>query len=385
MEAARILALNLGSSSLKAALFERGGADLEGPSPRAVRRWELPVADVALLERDDAADQETLLTLLAAGPGQLDGVTHVVHRVVHGGELPSPQRLDEAMLIRLSTLSRWAPLHQPKALALVRAAMACWPEAESWADFDTDWHRSLSPLHRTLALPAELRARGLQRYGFHGLAFRSVYRQLLAMDAAVASRRLVLAHLGGGSSVCAVRSGRSLDTTMEVTPNSGLPMSTRSGSLDPGLILALLREGATIDSVDEWLNRRAGLLGVSETSGDMQTLLASSTPSARMAVDLYVLRVAQGIAAMAVSLGDIDDLVFSGGIGKHAAAIRHAIAGRLDWLGVALGSTVDDPGVQRIDAASARIRVWVVAVDEERELVASLDDRFLRGVHASSP
>lgn len=162
-------------------------------------------------------------------------------------------------------------------------------------------------------------------------------------------------------------------------------MISQKKSDSMGHFYTYLGRTPSADSVDEWLNRRAGLLGVSETSGDMQTLLASSTPSARMAVDLYVLRVAQGIAAMAVSLGGIDDLVFSGGIGKHAAAIRHAIAGRLDWLGVALGSTVDDTGVQRIDATGARIRVWVVAVDEEYELVASLDDRFLRGAHASSP
>lgn len=296
-------------------------------------------------------------------------LTAVVHRIVHGGELRGPVRIDDpAILSRLANLAAWAPLHQPPALALAAASLAFWPNANHWAVFDTDWHRTLALRHRTLALPIEWRQLGLQRFGFHGIAFQSGYRRLCTIDPGAHERRVVIAHLGGGSSLCAVRRGHSVDTSMELTPSSGLPMATRSGSLDPNIVFDLLRRGLPMESVQVGLDHHSGLMGLSGLSGDMRTLMASSSEDAKLAIDIYTLRVAQGVTGMAVSLGGIDDLVFTGGIGSHAPAIRRCVVEQLSFLGLSLDSDANLVDAQRIDADPSRCRIWVMAVDEEYEL-----------------
>jgi acetate kinase len=217
-----------------------------------------------------------------------------------------------------------------------------------------------------------LRARGLRRYGFHGLAFQSAWRQLSAAEPAARRGRAVFAHLGGGASLCAVLDGRSVDTTMSLTPLDGLPMASRCGSLDPGVVLHLLREpGLSADAIEGELSLHSGLLGLSGTTGDMQRLLASDSAEARLAIDIFVHRTAQGVAAMATTLGGIDDLVFSGGIGSHAAPIRAAIAEQLAWTGLRLDVDANAAQALRIDAPGSAIRAWVVVVQEDQELAAA--------------
>lgn len=353
-----VLTLNLGSTSLKMSLFERMGlGDCDEPLPLVSKTWSAK-EPAALLDRID--DE---IAAYAPGPGV------IVYRIVHGGDLNGPCLLNEPTRVDLAQLTQWAPSHQARSLALAAAALQRWPRAISVAAFDTDWHKTLPALTRTLPLSPELRALGLRRYGFHGLAFQSDWRQLHAELPDAQESRTVLAHLGGGASLCAVLDGCSVDTTMGLTPLDGLPMSNRSGTLDPGIVLHLLRtQSLSPDAIENELSNHSGLLGLSGSTGDMQQLLLSETDEARLAVDIFVHRAAQGIAAMATTLGGIDDLVFSGGIGTHAAKIRSAIAARLAWIGLRLDPSANDQQAMRIEAAESSVRTWVLTAHEDREL-----------------
>ena len=370
-----LVALNLGSATLKAALF------LERDGLINIARATVPGALVRVDEigRDDGNEVQRYSKVLDRLLSESDrwsataavSPAIVAHRIVHGGDRAGPVVLSPATLHDLAALAPLAPIHQGPALALARAAMAKWPEASHVAVFDTAWHRTLEPFAATLPLSAEIRARGVRRYGFHGIAFQSALAQLRRAQPDADEGRVVLAHLGGGSSLCAVTRGRSIDTTMGMTPLDGLPMATRSGSLDPGVVLYMQRTlGMTPDAVEDELSLRSGLLGISDVSGDMQTLLRSDRDSARLAVNVFVLRVAQGIAAMAATLGG-DDIVFSGGIGSHADPVREAIAARLRWIGVELDPAANARAAPRIDSPTSTVRVWVVVIDEERELASA--------------
>lgn len=358
-----LLVLNLGSATLKAARFDGFGPGVEGP--RLSRRIELALDE-------SAGDPRTLLAQATDALGFVAAPAWIGHRIVHGGDAETARILDTGEIDRLQALSRLAPMHQPPALALVENAKELWPHAVQCGAYDTSWHATLPANTRRLPVPRHWDALGVRRYGFHGLAFASVMRSLASQGDGIARGRVVLAHLGGGASLCAVQDGRSVDTTMTMTPLDGVPMATRSGSLDPGVVLFLLRqEGFTLDSLEQALYHECGMRGISGQSGDMRELLASDSPAAALARDVFALRVAQGIAAMATRLGGIDDLAFSGGIGANAAEVRSAIVEYLAWLGMQLDEDANHRGAMRLDAPASPVRLWRVEVDEEGEIAAA--------------
>lgn len=358
-----LLVLNLGSATLKAARFD-------GFGPGAER---FPLSQRIELALDESArDPRTLLTQATGALGFAAAPTWIGHRIVHGGDAKAARILDGDEMDRLQALASLAPMHQPPALALVESAAKLWPHAVQCGVYDTVWHVALPASTRRLPVPKSWDALGVKRYGFHGLAFASAMRLLASMGDGIAGGRVVLAHLGGGASLCAVQDGCSVDTTMTMTPLDGVPMATRSGSLDPGALLFLLRqEDFTVDSLEQALYHECGLCGISGQSGDMRELLASDSPAAELAREVFALRVAQGIAAMATRLGGIDDLVFSGGIGANAADVRSAIVKHLVWLGMQLDNDANHQEATRLDAPASPIRIWRVEIDEEGEIATA--------------
>ncbi len=312
----RVLAVNTGSSSLKLALFEGRNRLSEARVPGL----EAPAAFSAAFAA-------------AAARLPLPPPAAVSHRLVAPLDWDAPRRLDAAQLAGLRRLEPLAPDHLPQALAAAAAAAAAFPQAAQIACSDSAFHAALPQAARTLPLPAAWSALGLRRYGYHGLSCESVLAALRETDPALARARIVVAHLGAGASLTAVRAGRSLDTTMGFTPLGGLVMATRSGDLDPGVPLFLLRHrGLTPEALNRGLNHEAGLLGLSAETGDMQRLLASSDPAAGLAVEIFVRQARKHLGAMAAALGGVDLLVFTGGIGEHAAEIRERIVAGLEWM-----------------------------------------------------
>lgn len=378
-----VLTVNLGSTSLKASLFDRCTVDAWG-APSSSHSWPfqfapdpqtfaMPVKQAAGDGVHSSASMKSLMSELAGWVSATNAEPDiVVHRIVHGGTLEGPCRLDLESIAILSRFAAWAPDHQAPSLALVDAATESWPSASQVALFDTDWHRTLPDITRTFALSKALRSEGLHRYGFHGVAYQSVWRQFCALQPDALRRRVVCAHLGGGSSLCAIQGGRSVDTTMGLTPMDGLPMATRCGSLDPGVVLHLLRGGKfSVSSLDFELNQNSGLLGLAGTTGDMQRLLAMDTTEASLAVAIFVHRVAQGIVSMATTLGGIDDLVFSGGIGTHSSQIRSAVVEKLQWIGLKLDREANNAQQQNVGAETSAVQILVLDAHEDRELGAA--------------
>jgi acetate kinase len=270
----------------------------------------------------DRRERSSTVGSLAEAPA----VDAVGHRVVHGGPaFAAPVSVDDQVTAELESLVELAPLHMRAALNAMAEARARLPEALHVAVFDTAFHRTIPEVARTYALPKRYRDRGLRRYGFHGLSVQWAVEQ-------VSASRVVVCHLGGGASVTAVLDGRSIDTTMGFTPLEGVPMATRAGSVDPGVLLYLLRHGVPFEELDHALEHESGLVGLAG-SADVAALLADSAPEARLALDLYAYRIAQAVAAMATALGGLDALVFTGGVGEHAAPVREAICRRLGYLG----------------------------------------------------
>ncbi|MBN8739102.1 MAG: hypothetical protein BGP24_09950 [Lysobacterales bacterium 69-70] len=368
-----VLTLNVGSATVKAAYYAVG---LDGIPVAPAARATIAVRPE---DSDDARSAERwlsqLLLQLPAGAGQ---PARVAHRVVHGATRPGPAIVTEALMTELAALTPLAPLHQRSALRLIDAARRRWPAAPQVAAFDTSWHATLAPWSRRLPLPASLHAAGVQRYGFHGLAFASAMRQLTVLAPAVAAARLVLVHLGGGSSLCAVVNGRSVDTTMGLTPLDGVPMATRSGTLDPGVVLYLaLTVAMPLPEIEHLLWHECGLRGLAGGSGDMRVLLADPSDAAIGAREQYAMRIAQAIAAMATSVGGMDAVVFSGGIGEGAAPIRARVAEHLRWTGLRLEAAANDAGLARIDAGDSTIAAFTVRADEAWELALAALDRTL--------
>lgn len=313
-----ILALNGGSSSLKYGAFSIAGDRVETVASGNVEAGP-----------DHGATFDEIASRMGRAPDAIG------HRIVHGGPgLFQPTLIDAEIVARLGAACAFAPLHGAATLDLVAAARRRYPGTPQIACFDTGFHEHLPPVAAVLPIPRPLRQAGIRRYGFHGLSCRSIVRQL-GKDL---PERLVIAHLGSGASVTAVRSGRSIDTSMGLTPSGGVVMATRSGDLDPGLLLFLLREhDMPAAALEELVDHRSGMLGISERSGDLQILrqVASTVPDAQLAIAIFCRSVAKQIAGMIASLGGIDMLVFSGGIGEHDAATRDAICADLAWAGVA--------------------------------------------------
>lgn len=382
MSTGPVVVVNAGSSSLKFALFEagrvaaRGGveplAQPSGPAParariRAGGGETLLDAELASMGHEEALDW--LVEWLA---GFLSGRSPAafVHRVVHGGdEFTAPVRVDHAVLERLERLAPLAPLHQPHNLAPIRRLLARDDGIPQVASFDTAFHAGQDRLERAFPLPAAFLQRGLRRYGFHGHSYQSIAEQLPEVDPVAAAGRTAVFHLGNGASACALRGGRSVATTMGFSTLDGLMMGTRSGALDPGLVLHLLqREGRSAREVSELLYKQSGLLGVSGESADMRELLASPNPGAAFAVRLFCHLAAKQLAALLVPLEGLDAVVFTGGIGENAPPVRAEIVRRLAWLGVALDPDSNARGETRIHAEASLVRVLVLPTDEEAVL-----------------
>ena len=378
-----VLTLNAGSSSLKFALFRaHGDAILRGQvegigvaphlivreaqgGPLAEHRW--PAGEG--LDHESFLDEVFALVDRQLG---LDCLCAIGHRVVHGGSrFSAPVRVDDAVLAALDSLSPMAPLHQPHNLAAVRAAIAARPDTPQVACFDTAFHHGHSSLVTRYALPRSLHHQGVRRYGFHGLSYAYVSERLRTLDPALARGRVIIAHLGNGASLCAVRDGASVDTTMGFSTLDGLIMGTRCGALDPGVVLYLEQQmGMSAAQVQSLLYERSGLLGVSGVSGDMRILLASPEPEAKEAIDLFTFRIVREAGALMATMEGLDGFVFTGGIGENAPAIRAAVAERLGWAGLVLdrqanGAKANRAGAGLISGADSRVRAWVVATDEE--------------------
>ena len=270
------------------------------------------------------------------------------------------------MITTLESLCPLAPLHEPHHLAAIRAIAAVAPELPQVACFDTAFHHGQTWVAKSFALPRELAEAGVMRYGFHGLSYEYIASALKQRAPELAAGRVVVAHLGAGASMCALLEGKSVDTTMGFTALDGLPMATRCGALDPGVLLYLLQERRmSADELVQLLYYRSGLLGVSGLSSDMRELQHSSDPRARQAVDLFVFRIARELGALTASLGGLDGLVFTAGIGEHSAEVRRRVCEASRWLGIALDRDANERGAERISATESRVSVWAIPTDEE--------------------
>jgi acetate kinase len=301
----------------------------------------------------------------ALGGGSLQAVGH---RVVHGGErFFAPVRVDEAVLGELRRYESLAPLHQPHNLNAMAVLARTHPELPQAACFDTAFHHTQSRLATGFALPRSLAQAGIRRYGFHGLSYEYIAGVLPEYLGAAADRRVVVAHLGNGASLCAMEGRKSVATTMGFTPLDGLMMGTRCGALDPGVVLYLQQQlGMGVAEVAALLNERSGLLGVSGISPDMHTLLQSEAQEAQEAVELFVYRIGRELGSMAAALGGIDALVFCAGIGERAAAVREAILKQAAWLGFDLDPEANSRNGPRITSAQSAASAWVIPTDEEQ-------------------
>ena len=375
-----LLVINAGSSSLKFQLFDidaagprrriRGQVDGIGAHPR-LRATDASGATLIDDARSPTAilDLPTAIDATRAWFRTLEGLEiHAIgHRVVHGGpDFDRPVLVDDAVLGRLTRYETLAPLHQPNNLAPIRLAMEIAPGVPQVACFDTAFHRS-HPLHADCyALPRALYDEGIRRYGFHGLSYEYIARQLPEVAPEVADGRVIAAHLGSGASMCAMIGGRSIESTMGFTALDGLPMGTRPGQLDPGVVLHLIEErGMTPTEVTRFLYHDAGLKGLSGVSNDMRDLLASDAPGAALAIDHFVHRCALQAGSLAAALGGLDAFVFTAGIGEHAAEIRARVAERLGWLGAILDAEANHVGATRISTPESRVALFVMPTDEE--------------------
>jgi acetate kinase len=376
-----LLVLNAGSSSIKFSVFAKGAGDL-----KLAFRGQIEGLYTAPRFTAENPKGESLGTRKWDDGTQLGhdgGVAHIAdflrehresyrlvavgHRVVHGGlEFSEPVRVSGQVLEKLDKLAPLAPLHQPHNLKPIRTVAERLPELPQVACFDTGFHRVQSDLAQAYALPREITERGVRRYGFHGLSYEYIASALPHLDDKAAAGRVVVAHLGNGASMCAMNAGRSVASTMGFTAVDGLPMGTRTGALDPGVVLYLIDElKMDTRAVEKLIYQQSGLLGVSGISSDMRTLLESSDPRAKFAVDLFVYRIRRELGSLVAALEGIDALVFTGGIGERSAPIRAAVCRDAAWTGIALDHDANKAGGPRISAAESRISAWVMPTNEE--------------------
>lgn len=391
----RILVINAGSSSIKYSVFAqsngaltltiRGQIDGIGSAPHfiaedahgtrlAEHSWpsDAPLGHEALFEY--------LLNWLSDEHGD-GGVAAAGHRVVHGAnKYSTPVRITEAVLADLEHYTPLAPLHQPHNLAPIRALAKLHKELPQVACFDTAFHRSNLWVAQQFGLPRWLTEEGVKRYGFHGLSYEYIARALPQVDERLAEGRVVVAHLGNGASLCGLHGGRSLATSMGFTALDGLMMGTRTGNLDPGVVLYLLQaKHLSAKEIEALLYKQSGLLGVSGISNDMRVLEAQADhPHAREAIELFVYRIVREIGALATTLGGLDGLVFTAGIGEHSTLVRGRVCEQLAWLGLSFDPVANREHGPRISAADSTVSVWVIPTDEERMI--ALHTRELLGL-----
>ena len=376
-----ILVVNAGSSSIKFSLFLIQGdalepwlsGQLEGlyTKPRFIAKDAAGsvVAERCWGEGEALGHDGGMAYLADVLRGQLGEhrIAAVGHRVVHGGlDYSAPVRLTPEIVERLAQFVPLAPLHQPHNLAPIRMLLSNQPALTQVACFDTAFHRGQPELAQAFALPPEITERGVRRYGFHGLSYEYIASVLPEYDSRAAEGRTVVMHLGNGASLCAIRGGRSVASTMGFTGVDGLPMGTRSGNLDPGVLLYLMDQlKMDARAIERLIYQQSGLLGVSGVSSDMRTLLESDDPRAAFAVDLFVYRIARELGSLAAALEGLDALVFTAGIGAHSVPIRERVCRAAEWLGLGLDPAANLAGGPRISADGSAVAAWVIPTNEE--------------------
>jgi acetate kinase len=389
-----IVVLNAGSSSFKFSLFAvapeglvvvaRGQAEGLYTSPRFMAKdgkgavlEEKAWGEGASLGHDGALEHLVAFLRSRMASHRLVGVGH---RIVHGGlEYSAPVRLDAGIVKALERYVPLAPLHQPHNLTPIRALFERLPQLPQVGCFDTAFHRGQPPVAQAFALPKPITDRGVLRYGFHGLSYEYVAGVLPRHDERAARGRTVVAHLGNGASMCALAGGRSVASTMGFTAADGLPMGTRCGSLDPGVVLYLIDElKMDARAIEKLIYQESGLLGVSGLSSDMRTLLASDAPGAKAAVDLYVYRIGRELGSLAAALGGLDALVFTAGIGENSAELRERVCRDAAWLGIELDEAANERGGPCITRTGSRTGAWVIPTNEEL-MIARHTQRVLAG------
>jgi acetate kinase len=397
-----IIVLNAGSSSLKFSIYAvtdqelhlvaRGQIEGLGTSPRfkAKDRQGQTLADVALRGSDQGFGHPEAFSYLVQWAleqygGRLTAVA-VGHRMAHGGlEFTEPTLIDDDVVARLEELISLVPLHQPHNLAAVRAVVALRPDLPQVACFDTAFHRKRPEVTERFGLPDEMFQCGLRRWGFHGLSYESIAGQFRRIAPDISGARVIAAHLGSGASLCAMKDGQSVDTTMSFSALDGLPMGTRCGNLDPGVILFLLRHGWSLDRIEDLLYKNSGLLGISGVSNDVRILLASDHPLAAEAIDFFIYRIVREIGSLTAALGGLDALVFTAGIGENSPVIRQRVCQGLAWLGINIDPDANQRGDTCISPREQTPSVWVIPTDEEAVIashtlavVRSLEARMLQ-------
>jgi acetate kinase len=380
-----VLTLNAGSSSIKFGLYDaapepaerlRGQIDRLG---EAEARLVVGNEETSVAAPDHATGLRAILAALEPGRGTAP-IRAVGHRVVHGGpEIDGPRVLDDAAVDTLEALSPLAPLHQPHNLAGIRAAMAAFPEAVQIACFDTAFHRGHPWVNDTFALPRRFYDAGVRRYGFHGLSYEFISSELARIAPELHAGRVAVAHLGNGASMCGIVAGSSVASSMGFTALDGLPMGTRCGQLDPGVVLYLMQEEGMDDAaISELLYRKSGLLGLSGISNDMRRLEESEDPKADEAIDYFTFRIRRELGGLAAAMEGLDAVVFTGGIGEHSARVRREVCAPMRWLGIELDEEANARHGQVISADGSRVTVMVVPTNEElviaRAAAAELED-----------
>ncbi len=389
-----IVVLNGGSSSIKFSAFVnnagqelelklRGQVDGIGVAPRLVaKNPEGEVMEDKKWENHPDINHRPLLDYLIGWLRdnlQDIQVRAVGHRVGHGGEsYTQPVKIDRQVLQTLERLIPLVPLHQPHNLLPIRTLLELAPHLIQVGCFDTAFHRTNPSVAQNFALPRSLTEEGVHRYGFHGLSYEFIARQLPKFDPQAAKGKVVVAHLGSGASMCAMLEGKSVTSTMGFSALDGVPMGTRPGNLDPGVILYLMREKKMdVDALEELFYKKSGLLGVSQISNDMRILLDGKDPRAQEAIDLFVYRINRELGSLAAALGGLDGLVFTAGIGEHAAPIRERVCSQAQWLGIQLDPEANQRGGPLISSSESSVKVWVIPTNEEliiadhtRELLA---------------
>jgi len=382
-----IIVLNAGSSSLKFSIYSlikdelslRARGQIEGlgtaPHFKASDQTGRSLADTALGGRAEGFGHPEALKHIAewvqqSFRGELRALA-VGHRVVHGGsEFLQPTLVDDNVLSRLDNLVPLVPLHQPHNLAAIRAVAKLHPGLPQVACFDTAFHRGRATVTERFGLPDQLFKRGVRRWGFHGLSYESIALQFRQIAPQTAAGRVIVAHLGSGASLCAMKNGRSVDTTMGFSVLDGLPMGTRCGSLDPGVILFLLREGWTLDRIEDLVYEKSGLLGISTVSNDVRDLVASDNPLAAEAISFFGYRAAREIGSLTASLDGLDALIFTAGIGENSAAIRERICQGAAWLGIEIDREANRRNERCLSPPGRAPSVWAIPTDEEGVIAA---------------
>jgi acetate kinase len=367
---------NAGSSSLKIGIFRLeegralrlgGGTATLGDEPQFAYR----IADKdAVVDLTSGAGIDGRLVSQALGCLVPKGCDPVVagHRIVHGGQVfNGPILLDANAVGRIAHLRHLAPIHLPPALEIIRAVREAYPDMPQTASFDTAFHSSQSSLATRLAIPADLHDAGIRRYGFHGLSYKYVSDEIRKHDPDLAGGRVICAHLGSGASLCGMVDGVSIDTSMGFSALDGIPMATRPGALDPGVVIHLLRNDyRDADGLENFLYHQCGLLGVSGISGDVRTLIDDFHPAAKEAIDLFCFRIAGETGRLAVSLGGVDAIVFTAGIGEHQPEIRKGVARHLAWMGLSLSEAANKANATVISTRDSKIAALVIPTDEEQ-------------------